>query len=75
MTVIPLWPLAKVEPKPMDRSRLNSISKVLMQNISAVFYFSPKAAIQGGREISVIIVTNDYLYYKEPKSLSTVFLF
>ena len=23
--------------------------------------------IQGGREISVIIVTGDYLYYKEPK--------
>ena len=24
--------------------------------------------IQGGREISVIIVTDDYLCYKEPKS-------
>ena len=30
-------------------------------------------SIQGGREVSDIIVTDDYLCYKEPKSLYNFF--
>ena len=43
--------------------------------------FSSKAqsgseyCIQGVREISAIIVTDDYLCYKEPKILTTFFYF
>ena len=34
-----------------------------------------KQTIQSGREISVFIVTDDYLCYKEPKSPYNFFLF
>ena len=30
--------------------------------------------IQGGREINAIILTDDYLYYKEPKNVYNSFL-
>ena len=44
-----------------------SLCIVNRTNILDFSYFNPYT-VQSGREISVIIVTDDYLCYREPKS-------
>ena len=43
---VSVWPSPNIEPKPIDRSRSNSISGVLSQIYRAVFYFPPTPKIK-----------------------------